>query len=833
MMQGIVNPDQPSVIEQRKVAAHGSVKLQLPTSFAVAKSASFRGDEEPEVTDAEGEVADEQSEKLDSVPSANDPDHEDYVMPRAKIKPTAKPGPYARDDPRADCTAEFVELKSLPLECDSLSEDEELGFEAVMACPHPEDWSEEFTLSEPGREEEWHLFDRDEVKMWATANGLETPTDFVFAFQSAAEIRAKLGPIAEVVWREISETEARRNVAVGWKLLCKLGEAQKLPDLPPKYTATHVQKLKKLRSSQTEQGQLEKLVGDRERPERVRQANILFDLAMTWGSPARIPSQMQQLSSLKALEFRAMEVDRIARFDHHSLAAHRLAWNNWAKWCSEQEEPEVPTEPTVVAFPMWLASQAARTSPMSLWNHFSWLHRVLGLQWKPSIEEKPKGIRGTVIAGDNQAVPPDPEILLMFEQEAELANFLPNERRPHLDFARMMWMACLRERHVQRSILVKLGTSFLWGVCPRGKSKPGFVWGMPRFTTCDADLGADLWYRWKGASINAEAALQFACVDNVGLPVKAGDAADAVRFLLAKRGVTNPELFTMRGLRRVQPTMLGQRSAPEDERVAVGDWQQCMQRSRAGVATMPVLYDGDKVRTAAFTKYIQMEILKRASISEPKKLDWRTFRARVSELDIDQVYQAAETALENDVVVDEIPSHLVPKWYQPAKQFFFPTDTVRAVKRFQDQKDEESAKTIVPLEEVVQAKAESLVPCEDVKPSRAPREDPVVNEVPCKDAMQAKAVRSPNPCLVENDDKQSLRVRLGTLPTDVCWQATRSKVHFVDGVDEPPWCSQRHGPRAKPLVRIAAMGKGVAMLQGMSLGEHVEVCVDCLAAHGY
>jgi len=778
MMQNIETPGQPSVIEQRKVAV-------------------------------------------------NHPNDEDFVMPKAKVKPASKPGPYARDDPNADCTDEYLELKNLPLECDSLSEDEEPGFGTVMACPHPEDWSEEFTLSEHGREEEWHLLDRDEVKMWATANGLESPADFVFAFQSAVVVKAKLGPVAEAVWREISVTELRRNVAAGWKLLCKLGGAQKLPDLPPKFVATHVQKLKKLRSRQTEQGQLVELVGDRDKPERVKQANILFDLAMTWGPLTRIPLQMQQLFSLKTLEFRAMEVERIARFDHHSLAAHRLTWNNWAKWCSEQEEPEVPTESTAVAFPMWLASQAARTSPMSLWNHFSWPHRVLGLQWKTSSEEKPKGIRGTVIAGDNQAVPPDPEILLMFEQEAELANFLPNKRRPHLDFARMLWMACLRVRHVQRSSLVKPGMSFFWGVCPCGKSKPGFVWGMPRFTTCDADLGADLWYRWRGASINANSALQFTCVDNVGLPVKASDPADVVRFFLAKRGVSNHELFTMRGLRRVQPAMLGKRSAPEDERVAVGDWQQCMQRSGAGVTAMPVLYDGDRVRAAAFTKFFQIEILKRVSISEPKKVDWRIFRARVSELDINLVYRAAETALEFDVVVDVIPSHLVPKWYQPAKQFFFPTDSVRAVQRYQAQKSK------VSLEEEVQAKAEILVPCEDVETREAPRKDPVENEVPCKDALQAKAVTSPDPLLVENDDKQSLRVRLGTLPADVCWRATRSKVHFVDGVDEPPWCSQRHGPRAEPLVRIAAMAKGVPMLQGVSLGEHVEVCVDFLAAHGY
>jgi len=661
------------------------------------------------------DCADEQSGSELADAGTEEPMDVGYITPKAKVKPISKPGPYARVNPNKDCTNEYLDLNAALLDCDSLSEDEEVEFEAVLACPHPVNWDEEFTLGEPREEDAKHLLTRDEVKMWATANELVTPTDFVFAFESAAEVRLKLGPATEVVWREISETGVRRNAASGWVLLCKLGEAQKLFDLPPKYTATHVKNLKKLRSSKSEQAQLEKIVGDPERPERVRQANVLF--AMSWGPPARIPLLMQQLSQLRALDFRAMEVERFARFDHHSLAAHSLAWNNWVKWCSMQEEPEVPTEPTVVTFPLWLAAQGARASPTVLWSHFSWLHRVLGLQWKSPIQERPKGVRGTIIAGDSQAVPLDLEILLTFEGEAELANFLSSQR------------------HFQRSILVKLGTSFLWGVCPRGKSKPGFVWGLPRFTTSDADLGADISYRWKGASVNADTALQFACAGLEGLPVKAGVAADTVRFLLSKRGVWNPELFTMRGLRRVQLTMLGQRSAPEEKKVAVGDWQQCIQRTGPSIATMPVLYDGDKVKTAAFMKFIRVETVRRVITNDPTKFDWRTFRARMKELDMDQVYQAAENALENDAVVDEIPPNLVPKWYRPAKQFFFSVDTVRAVKKFQSEKDEPNVKS-----------------------------DPVENEAPSEADVKAKTGSGLALRWVENDDDQSFRVCLGSLP---------------------------------------------------------------------
>ena len=64
--------------------------------------------------------------------------------------------------------------------------------------------------------------------------------------------------------------------------------------------------------------------------------------------------------------------------------------------------------------------------------------------------------------------------------------------------------------------------------------------------------------------------LQYAIADDKGGKLAPGGAADAVRFLLSKHGIQNPEVFTMRGMRRVQPTMLGQRNASEAEKIAVG-----------------------------------------------------------------------------------------------------------------------------------------------------------------------------------------------------------------------------------------------------------------------
>ena len=125
-------------------------------------------------------------------------------------------------------------------------------------------------------------------------------------------------------------------------------------------------------------------------------------------------------------------------------------------------------------------------------------------------------------------------------------------------------MSCLRERHMQRSALTKLGTNFLWGVCSKGKDKPGFAWGLPRYSPAGSDIGLTIWTRWKKWSLAAGEALQYAITDDNGRKLAPGGAADAVRFLLSKHGIQNPleaspEVSTVRGMRKEQQAAVGQR----------------------------------------------------------------------------------------------------------------------------------------------------------------------------------------------------------------------------------------------------------------------------------
>ena len=458
---------------------------------------------------------------------------------------------------------------------------------------------------------------------------------------------------------------------------------------------------------------------------------------------------------------------------------------------------------------------------MALWNHFDWLHRIAELPWKPVGDCKPKGAKGIVIAGGNQSVPPDPEILIMLDQEAVAKQYIDEERSAALDFARFAWMSCLRERHVQRSVLTKLGTHFLWGICTRGKNKPGFAWGAPRFTPTGDDLGGKVWAAWKDASVAAGQARRYAMVGNSGEMVKSGEAAAVVRFLLDKNNVGNPEIFTLRGMRRVQPTMLGQRMAPEQERIAVGDWQGCTRRDGGPqIAPMPVLYDADKVRTAAFTKLVQVLCLQEIARESQRRLDWATYGVELNALNIDEIYKEAEQALLCDDIVDEPPPDSLPDFIQPAKQFFFARDQVAAAKS--EMQWQASASPDYGLQDVQLEETKEEDEFEET--------DETITGV--KEEAAEKKEESAPASSGWQQDEALLEQRLAGLPRDVKWEATKSKAHFIIEEGKPPWCAQRQGQRAKRLVRLVAKGESVRTLLCMMDAVKFRICEDCLQLAG-
>ena len=71
---------------------------------------------------------------------------------------------------------------------------------------------------------------------------------------------------------------------------------------------------------------------------------------------------------------------------------------------------------------------------------------------------------------------------------------------------------------------------------------------------------------------------------------------------------------------------------------------------------------------------------------------------------------------------------------------------------------------------------------------------------------------------------------LQTVPSQAKWALTRKKVHFMSTEVSPPWCAQRKGTRARPLMRVAASGEGTADLLSLGVEDNYKLCMDCIVA---
>ena len=70
----------------------------------------------------------------------------------------------------------------------------------------------------------------------------------------------------------------------------------------------------------------------------------------------------------------------------------------------------------------------------------------------------------------------------------------------------LLWMSVLRFQHMQRSMPIKITANFIFGVCWKGKGKPGYRWACPRFGPSGADVGMFVWQQWQNlARRSAEA----------------------------------------------------------------------------------------------------------------------------------------------------------------------------------------------------------------------------------------------------------------------------------------------------------------------------------------
>ena len=146
-------------------------------------------------------------------------------MPKVRIMPVAgkKSGVHVQEGTDDDQTGACLVLVSEPLDCNSHSRDEDVGFEGVLACPIPEDWREEFHLDGVVIGQPPHVLTDQEMQPWGIFKSSLTPGVFVCALTTVEEVRTQLEPVAENVRLARPDNKFQRNVSWGRHLLCNIG----------------------------------------------------------------------------------------------------------------------------------------------------------------------------------------------------------------------------------------------------------------------------------------------------------------------------------------------------------------------------------------------------------------------------------------------------------------------------------------------------------------------------------------------------------------------------------------------------------------------------------
>ena len=170
-----------------------------------------------------------------------------------------------------------------------------------------------------------------------------------------------------------------------------------------------------------------------------------------------------------------------------------------------------------------------------------------------------------------QQVASDPEVHLHLDR---LFSRLSDADPAMVVFAviQLLWMSVLRFQHMQRSMPVKLTANFLYGVCWKGKGKPGYRWACPPYGPTGADVGGCGWSSWQKLAKIAPSP-PFGLLYQNAAPFSLADFRSASRAVLREHlGMQETDISPLTySLRRSMPN-LAEMSAHPDDADALGNW---------------------------------------------------------------------------------------------------------------------------------------------------------------------------------------------------------------------------------------------------------------------
>ena len=230
----------------------------------------------------------------------------------------------------------------------------------------------------------------------------------------------------------------------------------------------------------------------------------------------------------------------------------------------------------------------------------------------------------------------------------------------------VLYNVTMRVRHCCRSVLTRLGSALLTGVCLRGKKRGGWEWRCPRYSPSGVDMGGILWRAYQGHMERRELprALVGAFVHPDGdVPVEYDDVLNGCRtFLDQAFGAEVARQWTTYSARRAIPTVMDLLEFSDQKKSAAGHWPDAR-------SNMPVRYSGARVATATVARAEAMEAIADVKRQVDAKLTWDVLAGARHLVDWRGVQMRSSRLVAEDVLVQATPADKLTELVPAAPAF--------------------------------------------------------------------------------------------------------------------------------------------------------------------
>ena len=449
-------------------------------------------------------------------------------------------------------------------------------------------WQEEILRHERA------MADAATVAEWRKAQGFELDSDFAFAFASYSEALQQAGPLVADAFAQLNKRHLQGIGAEAKRLVRSAAMAS--PPMMPTAKGMPRAQVKPMPRAKAgpavfprDRWAAEERPADVLEPLKATLLEAMVALSALNDGPSE-PAELVESVLRRNLERVAAAAER------QTLSRAAQTWRELASYMDAKAMPYAGISGILLQ-----AFQDQSTAPSRVHNSLRWMVRNLHLRL-PAMHLLAPGAKQARLGHEaGQAAVIEPSML--WQVEAMMVGMLKAGHEAWLCvFA--LWaqaMGCLRFRHVQRSMLVKLTGSSMVFWCSRGKQqavRTGFQWLTPRRTVVEQfDVGA--------AVLTTVMAARQAGLQPTGIvfDLRSGEGLSPLGALQHVRSrlqgeVDNVEDLTTYSFRRFGPSWALLVGLETEELVAMGDWQD-----KAPGSQMPLRYAATRAAVSRRVKH--------------------------------------------------------------------------------------------------------------------------------------------------------------------------------------------------------------------------------------